>query len=466
MTKSILWLRRDLRLSDHPALTAACENSDSLAVVYILDPALRVKEASSWYLHNSLIALKKDLALQGHQLNFYAGNALKILTDLCTEHKINHVYASHVYEPDLLNLDRKIAHELEKQNTLFSRYQGSLLVEPWHLVNKQGNPYKVFTPFYKQVISQLNLPQLLPIPELPSALLLSDSVNLNDLELLPRIKWYQGFREFFQPGERQVWKRLRKFEQKPVLYYKEQRNFPSIDGTSVLGPALHYGELSPLQVWHLMNKKRSYEAVESYLRQLIWREFSYYLYYHFDNLTYSALNDKWDSFPWKQNVNYLNAWQTGQTGVPIVDAGMRQLWQTGWMHNRLRMIVASYLIKNLNIHWHAGREWFECTLVDHDPANNALGWQWCAGCGADAAPYFRIFNPVRQAEKFDPNGTYIKKWVPELTNLDTNSLYAPWEAKAETLKLAGVELGKTYPKPIVNLSESRQQALDQYQNFK
>ena len=422
--------------------------------------------ASRWWLHFSLTELGKRLKTLGSRLIVRQGQSLSVLRDLVAETGASAVFWSRRYEPDAIRRDTAVKAGLKQDGVLAESFNGSLLYEPWEIKSKTGGPYKVFTPFSKACLSHAE-------PELPLATpshvtapaRWPQSLAIDDLHLLPTIAWDAGMREMWQPGCAQTETLLEKFLPTGVAEYSEERNRPDHSGTSRLSPALHFGELSPRQVWHAVSRHLGEAAAlpkvgEPYLRQLLWREFAHHLLFHFPQTPTEPLREEFSRFPWLKNAKQLRAWQRGQTGYPIVDAGMRELWTTGWMHNRVRMIVASFLVKDLLLPWQAGAEWFWDTLVDANLANNTLGWQWTAGCGADAAPYFRIFNPVSQGEKFDPEGAYVRRWVPELTELPNEWIHQPWNAPPMALHEADVKLGKTYPKPLVDHGEARQAALE------
>jgi deoxyribodipyrimidine photo-lyase len=322
----------------------------------------------------------------------------------------------------------------------------------------------VFTPFYKNAVAELPSPRTpLPVPSkidfYPENV---SRLTINGLKLLPNHPWSEKLTPYWQMGEDNAHQRLEDFIDEGLNHYKQGRDFPALNNVSRLSPHLHFGEVSPHQVWHAARLAEPSKDQEHFMRELGWREFSYHLLYHFPDLPEKNFNNRFDRFPWKENNEFLKRWQQGQTGFPLVDAGMRELWQTGYMHNRVRMVVGSFLVKNLLLHWHHGEAWFWDTLLDADLANNSASWQWVAGCGADAAPYFRIFNPCTQGEKFDPQGKYTRKFVPELAKLPDKYLYHPWDAPAEVLKEAGITLGETYPEPMVDLKASRDRALAAY----
>jgi deoxyribodipyrimidine photo-lyase len=476
MKKAIYWFRQDLRLSDNPALSAAASDSEVLPI-YILDDVnageYSMGAASRSWLHHSLIALNKQLK---GKLKVYKGDPANILLEIAKNYSVDSIYWNRCYEPWQISRDKNIKKLFEEHNIAVNSYNGSLLWEPWEVLKQDQTPYKVFTPYYRKGCLGGRAPRE-PIAA-PSKLLFadaipnSDSLNIKDIEdlkLLPEKTWHHKIINSWDIGEEAAHQRLDDFLAQGISDYKEGRNFPYKANVSRLSPHLHFGEISPHFIWHKMQFKNdsSYSSdIDHFCSELGWREFSYYLLYHFPNLPKQNLNNKFDSFPWAQDLKLLSCWQRGQTGIPIVDAGMRELWQTGYMHNRVRMIVGSFLVKNLLLHWHHGERWFWDCLIDADLASNSASWQWVAGCGTDAAPYFRIFNPVTQGQKFDAAGLYTRKFVPELQLMPEQYLFNPWEAPANILHSAGVELGSNYPKPIVDLKESRNRALEAFASLK
>ena len=454
---AILWLRQDLRLADNPALQAAA--NQPFFAVYILDEQdpWSPGGASRWWLHKSLNTLKQSLRERGVQLVFKRGNPLYILKALAQETKACGVYWNRCYEPYAINRDKEIKSHLKNAGISCQSFNGSLLAEPWEIQTKTRGPYQVFTPFWK-VIQTLSFPKPRPIPDLQGWNVPIISESIEEWRFKPTT-WGQGLEKTWQPGEKGAWERLSRFLEERLEAYASKRDYPSEKGTSHLSPYLHWGELSPTQIWHQTSHFHGVEALP-FLRQLGWREFSYHLLFHFPELPFKPLRSSFDRFPWEVNTAALKAWQVGKTGYPLVDAGMRELWHTGGMHNRVRMVVASFLVKHLLLPWQKGEEWFWDTLVDADLANNAVSWQWVAGCGADAAPYFRIFNPVLQSQKFDSEGTYIKQWIPELRALETPYIHSPWQAPHEVLERAEIKLGTTYSLPIVDHSFARRRALE------
>jgi deoxyribodipyrimidine photo-lyase len=392
------------------------------------------------------------------------GPALDCLRDTVARTGASAVFWSRRYEPASVARDLEVKKELRADGLVVESFNGALLREPWEIQNGSGQPYRVYTPFKRRVLENLDPP---PPSRAPSRWLSPpawpDSIALGELRLLPHVEWYETMDEMWRPGEAGAHARLRAFVKKPLASYAKTRDRPDRDGTSALSPHLHFGEISVRHVWHALVAKGAKVRDSTFVAELIWREFAHHLIYHFPHTVLEPLDRRFARFAWSSDGAQLQAWQRGRTGIPIVDAGLRQLWTTGWMHNRVRMIVASFLVKNLRLHWLEGARWFWDTLVDADLANNTLNWQWVAGSGADAAPYFRIFNPLTQSAKFDPDGEYVRRWVPELARLGVPHIHAPHDAPVAALQAAGVQIGSTYPAPIVDLAESRRAALAAYQ---
>ena len=472
-TPALVWLRKDLRLSDNPALLAAAARSGPLLCVYILDDQNAGDwlpgGASKWWLHHSLKNLAQDLAALGGTLVLRRADARKELKALVEETGAGAVYWNRMYEPWAIKRDEAIKSDLKEAGITARSFNGSLIVEPWEIATKQGNPSKVFTPYWRSLKAD-HAPS--PPAGRPDSLVFADpprSERLEDFNLLPsRPDWASGPRDSWTPGESGAQGRLGAFIKSRMDDYDSARDVPSTQGTSGLSAHLHHGEISPRQVWHAVKnaKNGATEGADSFLSEIGWREFSYNLLYHFPHFPEKNFQEKFDRFEWTGTDKDYTAWTRGLTGYPIVDAGMRQLYAIGWMHNRVRMITASFLIKDLMVHWRRGEDWFWDTLVDADLASNAAGWQWTAGSGADAAPYFRVFNPVSQGEKFDPQGDYVRTWIPELANLPKRFIHAPWTADRDTLAKAGVVLGQDYPEPIVDHGEARKNALAAFEKIK
>ena len=468
MTLAIVWFRRDLRLSDNPALELALRDHARILPLYIHAPHEESPwapgAASHWWLHHSLASLQRDLRARGVELQVRVGDSLAVLQEMLHASGAAAVYWNRLYEPSLIARDKHLKQQLKEQGCNAHSSNANLLIEPWEISTGQGGPYRVFTPYWRNARARLEPRPPLPAPARIPASAINDVAAIDDLSLLPRIPWDTGFHAAWQPGEAGAAEALDDFCAAALRGYAERRDYPAEVGTSRLSPYLHFGEISPQQVyWKLeeLSRERGHtwrEAGEPFLRELGWREFSYHLLYHFPQTPQRNLNPGFDSFEWREpDAEQLAAWQRGRTGLPIVDAGMRELWHTGWMHNRVRMLVASFLCKNLRMHWSHGARWFWDTLVDADLANNTQGWQWTAGTGADAAPYFRIFNPVTQGERFDADGAYVKRWVPELSRHAFKSVHAPWK-QPDLLARSG------YPEPIVDIAESREAALQAYRD--
>jgi deoxyribodipyrimidine photo-lyase len=470
MRQSVIlhWFRQDLRLSDNPALFKAAKHGQVLPI-YILDDesadAYAMGAASRWWLHHSLTAL--NVSLQG-KLSVYRGQAKEVLSHLLTAYNVTAIYWNRCYEPWRMQRDSEIKALFRTQGIEVHSDNGSLLWEPWNVLKADATPYKVFTPFYRNGCLQAEPPRLpLSIPENLSLLQdTSHSMTIDSLGLLPKLSWDKKLASHWDIGERAAQARLEQFLEQGLNHYKEGRNFPAKPYVSRLSPHVHFGEISPNQAWYAAKSFGDNNHIDHFCSELGWREFSYSQLYYFPDLPHKNLQSKFDAFPWKQDAQRLSAWQHGQTGIPMVDAGMRELWQTGVMHNRVRMIVGSFLVKNLLLDWRHGERWFWDCLVDADLASNSASWQWIAGCGADAAPYFRIFNPVTQGQKFDADGEYVRRFLPELNNLPLRYLFSPWEAPAEILKNSGIQLGKDYPNPMVDLKLSRQDALTAFASLK
>ncbi|WP_119677680.1 cryptochrome/photolyase family protein [Indioceanicola profundi] len=473
----LLWFRQDLRLADNPALTHAVDSGRPVLPVFILDDVTpgrwRPGAASRWWLHHSLAALAGGLKRRGAPLILRRGPADAVIHDLAAETGAGAVVWNRCYEPWSVERDSAIKQSLTAQGIEAKCCPGSLLNEPWTILTGGGTPYRVFTPYWRAVTGGPEPAAPLPAPDcIPTPASLPASDTLCDWGLLPTgPDWASGIRESWAPGEEWAQARLSAFLEHLCRDYAKSRDLPALDGTSRLSPHLRHGEISPRQVWHAAmalaaRRPDCAEGVMSFLREVVWRDFCYNLLYHFPQLPDRPLNPRFEAFPWCKDDKALAAWKQGRTGYPIVDAGLRQLWRTGWMHNRVRMIVGSVLVKHLLLPWQEGQDWFWDTLVDADLANNAAGWQWIAGCGADAAPYFRVFNPTLQGRKFDPDGNYVRRWVPELSRLPSRHIHAPWDAPAEVLCQAGVALGQTYPLPVVELGKGRERALAAYARIK
>ena len=479
MSGTIVWFRRDLRLQDNPALSAAVERGGFIIPIYIFDKEGEGRwsagAASRWWLHHSLARLDESLRERGSQLLLAVGASAAVLRPLIRKTGATAVHWNRCYEPAIIARDKKIKTELTIDGIETKSFNAALLFEPHTVRNKTGGPFQVFTPYWKHCLS---LSVEAPVKMAKATTLASPpkwplGVTLGELKLLPTINWDAGLSNTWSPGEAAARKRLKRFVASGLTEYNERRNFPEADGTSLLSPHLHLGEIGPRQIWsavHSLSKDSGVFPVnrggQVFLKELGWREFAHHLLYHFPQTPEQPLRIEFASFPWEKNAAQLRAWRRGLTGYPIVDAGMRQLWQTGWMHNRVRMIVASFLVKHLRLSWQEGAAWFWDTLVDADLANNTLGWQWSAGCGADAAPYFRIFNPMLQGAKFDPTGAYVRRFVPELAALPAEFIHQPWAAPMDVLMSAAVTLGRDYPHPVVAHGKAREAALAAFSSMR
>ena len=477
MTRALIWFRTDLRLSDHPALHNAVARGYKPVPIFVHDETFAAPgTASAWWLHHSLAALETEFKRLGSELVILTGDSTASLLRAASDIGARAVFWNRRYEPAAIAHDKQTKTALSDAGLEVHSFSAALLHEPWDFAKADNNPYRVFTPFWKALQkralprSPLAVPEALP----PIDEKVAGQLVLDALGLLPATRWYSEFPSRWWPGESGAWSKLHDFLTEAILDYRQDRDRPALRGTSRLSPHLHFGEISPLQVWHAAQGWAASEAspgavaaAESFLRQIVWREFAHHLLFHFPHTADEPLDPRYKTFPWAADyTEVLESWQKGATGIPIVDAGMRELWATGWMHNRVRMICASLLTKNLLVPWQEGARWFWDTLVDADLANNSFGWQWTAGCGADAAPYFRIFNPVTQGERFDKDGSYVRRWVPELQQLPVKWIHRPWEAPESVLSAAGVTAGRSYPKPLVDLKQSRQRALEAWDHVK
>lgn len=478
MSTAIVWFRRDLRLADQPALSAALARHERIVPLYIHAPEEEGEwapgGAQRWWLHHSLAALADSLTAAGAPLTIRRGPSGQALADLLDETCAEAVYWNRLYEPLVIERDSRIKTWLRENRGVHAEsFNAALLYEPWQVETGQGQPYRVFTPFWKR-ISGYGLPDsVAPSPQaIPGPRHAPASEPIAALDLKPTIPWDEGLETAWQPGEAGAHDHLERFCGDILSDYGEDRDRPALDSTSALSPHLHFGEIAPRQIVRALRQRGQAETGSAavFLSELGWRDFAHHLLFHFPHTPERPLNERFETFPWRdpggEAADDLLAWQAGRTGVPLVDAGMRQLWHSGWMHNRIRMVVASFLTKNLRINWLHGACWFWDTLVDANLASNTLGWQWAGGCGADAAPYFRIFNPIRQGERFDPGGAYVRAWVPELGPLPDRHIHAPWQAPANVLEAADITPGLHYPRPIVDLKASRQAALAAFETIK
>ncbi len=472
----IVWLRRDLRLHDNPALQWASTQTAPVIVVYVhTNEPTRWSGggASNWWLHHSLSAFSASLKACGAQLLILRGKPLDTLRELIERSKARALVWNRRYEPDSITTDAAIKATLKQDGIEVHSFAGNVCFEPWTVVKSDNTPYRVFTAWWRAAQAGQPMPPTATVEKINGWQgKRTGALRLAQLDLLPKRNWADGFSTHWTPGESGALDALQQALDERLAYYIDQRDVPSICGTSRLSAHLAFGEISPrtivarIHAHRFWKKSPAREQLQSFVRQIGWHDFAHHLLFHFPDTPTEPLDKRFESFPWVSAPDHLRAWQRGQTGIPLVDAGMRELWQTGWMHNRVRMVTASLLIKNLGIHWLDGADWFWDTLVDADLANNTMGWQWVAGCGADAAPYFRVFSAPRQGARFDPQGDYVRRWVPELASLPDRFIHSPWEAPTMVLQQANIELGVDYPAPIVDLSASRKGALERFAKIK
>ena len=474
---AILWVRNDFRLNDNLALLEAARFA-KLIPIYIWDEndtnPWRPGRASQWWLHQSISIFQKRLQDLGSNLLILKGSPDVELSRVAKESQASVVFWNRSYNPSEAKKIASITKALKETSVAVETFQGNLLCSPVELLKKDGSPYLVYTPFWRNFLTKYT-PQKIDkpskLPAIPNEFKHSEH-DVSALQLLPELSWHENFHKYWNPGEQEALKQTKSFLKKKIADYNSARDLPAINGTSKLSPYLHFGEIHPQRIlWLVFEEFGDLENITDpnivqFCKEILWREFSYHLLNHFPKTPTHPLRESFKNFPWKKNKQLFNAWKRGQTGYPIVDAGMRQLWQTGWMHNRVRMITASFLVKHLGIPWQEGAKWFWDTLVDADLASNTQGWQWTAGCGADAQPFFRIFNPMTQGEKFDPEGSYVSNWCPELANIPPKWIYQPWTAPNEVLDKARVRIGDNYPHPIVDHKEARYEAILNYESMK
>ncbi len=471
---ALVWFRNDLRLSDHPALATAAKSGKPVTCIYIVETNASLRPlggASRWWLHHSLKSLEASLGAIGGRLLCYHGDSEQIVSELVQRLNIDEVHWSRRYGGAERDVDARLKADLKARGVAVESHNGSLLHEPWQVLNKSNEPYKVFTPFWRACLAGPAPERPLPAPEkIVSAAPDPGALSIDALNLLPtKPNWAADFHKYWHVGESAARQRLEDFITNSLTGYGTLRDVPDAHATSRLSPHLRFGEISPREIFYAVQMAREADKIPAgdaskFLAEIGWREFSYALLFHNPHLATRNFVSKFDAFEWSEpKASDLEAWQRGRTGYPIVDAGLRELWSTGVMHNRVRMIVASFLIKHLMIDWRVGEQWFWDTLCDADTASNAASWQWVAGSGADAAPYYRIFNPIIQGEKFDPEGAYVRKFVPELKGVAAKHIHKPWELSSAELRSSGVELGKTYPHPIVDHGFARIRALNAFQ---
>ncbi len=472
-TPILLWFRQDLRIRDNAALAAAMETGRPVLPVFILDMEGEGEwspgGASRVFLHHALDSLSGDLSEHGLTLVLRKGSSPEVLGDLLEATGAGGVYWNRRYEPEAVRRDSEIKKQLREGGYEAESFNSSLLFEPWEIATGEGKPYQVFTPFWKNA-SGTSVPKPVEVDLRKLSRLEStpDSLRLDELHLLPDHPWGRKVAGYWEPSERAAMNRLSRFLREDVEHYGTNRNVPGAEGTSRLSPYLHWGLIGPRQVWACVEEENQAgtKGGRIFLSEIGWREFAYHVLFHFPGTPTHPLREKYEEFPWEHDAEVIRRWKKGRTGFPIVDAGMRQLYEEGWMHNRARMIVGSLLVKHLLHSWEEGARWFWDCLVDADLASNTLGWQWSGGCGADAAPYFRVFNPMTQGEKFDPEGDYVRRYVPELRHLPAKFIHQPWEADEKVLDEAGVKLGENYPRPIIDHKEGRERALAAFEKVK
>lgn len=460
----ILWFRNDLRLADNPALQAALATGQPIVAAFILDTQQDWAPggASRWWLHHCLASLDASFRVHGTRLVFRRGPAAETVLGLRAETGATAVFTGAGIEPAARRVESGVSERLRAEGVPLHVTRPPLLFSPDAIRTRSGGPFGIYTPFANACLAAGDPPPPVPAPERIPSGTLPRSDRLEDWDLLPRHPdWAGGLRDTWQPGEPSAQTRLAAFRAGALAGYATGRDQPAIDGTSRLSPHLHFGEVSPAQVWHAARPGN-----DKFVRELLWREFCQHLLWHNPTMPERPLRRVFEAMPWHRDRDALRAWQRGRTGIPFVDAGMRQLWRVGWMHNRARLVVASFLVKHLLVPWQDGQRWFWDTLVDADLGNNAASWQWIAGCGTDAAPYFRVFNPVLQGRKFDPDGDYVRRFVPELAGLEARWIHAPWQAPESARRQAGIALGTTYPRPVVDPAVGRARALAAFATLK
>ncbi len=466
----IHWFRLDLRLNDNPALYKLSKEVDTIIPIYIYEENIEIGKASKCWLEKSLESLDNELSKFDSKLYVFKGNPKKIIHKIIEDKKILCFTWNRLYDKHSIRRDKEIKSFLHKKAIVCNTYNGYLLSEPWEVRNKSGNFFKVFTPFWKANFERLlNKEKLLSLSNKYkfykkniNSVLKIDELKLN----VPRKEWMDRMLSYWDIGENAAKLKLKKFINKKLYNYSTGRDRPDTDFTSKISPHLHFGEISPLRIFTEVMKSNIEEKNKTkYLSEIGWRDFSYNLLFYYPEMTELPIQSKFEKFPWQRDKKNLITWKKGKTGIPIVDAGMKELYEIGWMHNRVRMIVGSFLTKNLLLHWKEGERWFFDTLVDADIGSNSAGWQWIAGSGADASPYFRIFNPILQGKKFDPKGEYVRQFIPSLDKIPEKFIHSPWEMTVEEQEKYNFVLGRDYPKPIVDLSYTRRRALDAFKKI-
>ena len=468
--KAIVWIREDLRIENNPALSYASQNHEMVTALYIYNNKYfdKKREAQKWWLSKSLNFFKDSLKKFNISLEIISGDEIKVFSKIKKNDDVT-VYWSKVYEPDVIAKGKKIRDLFIKNKVDYKYFKGNILIEFQDVTKDDGTPFKVFTPFWKKAEQRYleKVPSKISKIKKLSKKFIYFKESTSPDEILPKKNWFKKFEKYWKPSEIEAKKYLQELIKNRITDYGDTRDIPGVDGTSKLSPFLKFGQIHVETIWNkcdeVMNKGKGYRK---YVNELGWREFSHSLINYFPEMLKGNLRKNFDNFPWLKNEKFLKRWKQGMTGYPIVDAGMRELYETGWMHNRVRMVVASFLVKHLRIHWMEGEKHFKNCLVDYNEASNVAQWQWVAGCGADAAPYFRIFNPILQGIKFDTDGIYTKKWVPELKNMPKEFLHKPWKLEKKYQEQIKTIIGKDYPAPIVVHEEARASALEAFQSIK
>ena len=468
--KGIFWIREDFRIENNPALSFATQNHDTVIALYIYNKNDfdNKREAQKWWVFKSLETLKKDLSDYKINLEIVKGDELEIFSKFNKKDKLS-IYWNKIYEPDVIAKGKKIRDLLIKNEIDYKYFKGNILNEFQDITKNDGTPFKVFTPFWRNAEQiYLNQPpskNYIVKKKIKKSSYFKKCIEPKDI--LPSKNWYKKFEKYWKVSENDSKKILKNLIENKIKDYGTARDIPSVDGTSKLSPYIKHGQIHVGSIWEKCNKIKSKGiGYRKYINELGWREFSHSLINYFPEFLKGNFRKEFDKFPWVKNEKFLKAWKKGMTGYPIVDAGMRELYETGWMHNRIRMVVGSFLVKHLRIDWVEGEKHFRNCLLDFNKANNVAQWQWVAGCGADAAPYFRIFNPILQGEKFDKNGDYVKKWVPELKNVPNKFIHKPWEMELRYQEVIKTIIGKDYPNPIVVHEKARAAALEAFQSLK
>ena len=468
--KAIVWIREDFRVENNEALAYASQNHEYVSALYIYNSKNfdKKREAQKWWLSKSLEFFDLDLKKFNISLEIQSGDELEVFSNIKKKNDIT-IYWSKVYEPEVINKGKKIRDLFIKNEIKYKYFKGNILVEFQDMTKDDGTPYKVFTPFWKkteQFYILKTISRNFKIKSKDKKISIFKK-SITPEEILPKKNWYKKLEKYWTPSEQEAKKYLNELVKAKIEDYGDARDIPGINGTSKLSPFLKFGQIHVGTIWKkCQDIKIKNIGYRKYINELGWREFSHSLINYFPQMLKGNLRKDFDNFPWVKNEKHLDNWKKGMTGYPIVDAGMRELYETGWMHNRVRMIVASFLVKHLRIHWMEGEKHFKNCLVDYNEASNVAQWQWVAGCGADAAPYFRIFNPILQGEKFDKDGAYTKKWVPELLNMPNKFLYKPWELEKKYQEQIKIIIGTDYPRPMVDHATARNAALEAFQKIK